>query len=239
MKFDETGIREVASGATSRIELWIKVLRTARIRNLLEVGVWKGEFAEQMLKQCDFLEQYYMLDPWANLPDWNKPYNVDTKTFDHIYDEAMRRTDFAASKRVVLRGRTKEVIDQIPDNSLDFAYIDGDHTLRGITIDLIRVLPKIKDGGLLGGDDFDTTPWRHGIAFEPSLVCPLSIYLAEAFNLPIAALPFDQFILQKGNSQSFTFIDITNRYSDLSLNRLPMSVFKSAIKQRLKGLLPK
>ena len=33
----------------------------------------------------------------------------------------------------MLRGTTTEVIDRVPDRSVDFAYIDGDHTLRGIT----------------------------------------------------------------------------------------------------------
>jgi hypothetical protein len=49
----------------------------------------------------------------------------------------------------VLRGRTRELINQIPDDSLDFAYIDGDHTLRGITIDLVRLLPKMREGGVI------------------------------------------------------------------------------------------
>ena len=29
----------------------------------------------------------------------------------------------------------------MPDGSLDFAYVDGDHTLRGITIDLVAFHP--------------------------------------------------------------------------------------------------
>jgi hypothetical protein len=128
------------------------------------------------------------------------------------------------------------VIDDIEDGSLDFAYIDGDHTLRGITIDLFKVLPKIKDGGLIGGDDFTNTPWQHGIRFEPTLVCPFSVYFAEAFDLPIVALPFEQFLIQKRTNASFTFIDTTKSYSDISLNRLPLTLFKSAIKQKVKKL---
>jgi len=58
---------------------------------------------------------------------------------------------------VILRGKTAEVIDQITDGELDLAYIDADHTLKGIAIDLIRVYPKVRDGGFLGGDDFTTT----------------------------------------------------------------------------------
>jgi len=187
---------------------------------MLEVGIWKGEYAQQILKQCEFIQRYYMIDPWANLPDWNKPFNVSPEVFEEVYEEAMTKTEFAAAKRVVLRGRTKEVIATIPDNFLDFAYIDGDHTLRGITVDLIKILPKMKEGGLIGGDDFTDTPWQHDMQYEPTLVCPFSIYFAEAMDLPIAALPFGQFVLQKSTASSFTFIDTTGMYSSISLNKL-------------------
>jgi hypothetical protein len=204
---------------------------------MLEVGVWKGEYAQQILERCDFIERYYMIDPWAKLPDWNKPFNVSPELFEEVYDEAMKRTDFAAAKRIVLKGRTKEVIDEIADDSLDFAYIDGDHTLRGITIDLIKILPKIKEGGFIGGDDFTNTPWQHGIRFEPTLVCPFSVYFAEAMDLPIAALPFDQFLMQKRNDSKFAFVDTTGACRDISLNRLPFSLFTSAIKGKVKRLI--
>jgi hypothetical protein len=157
----------------------------------------------------------------APLPDWNKPFNVDQGVFDDIYAEAMERTAFASERVIVLRGRTKEVIDRIPDSSLDFAYIDGDHTLRGITIDLVSLLPKLKEGGLVGGDDFVSNPWLHGIEFEPTLVCPFSIFFAEAMNLPILALSFGQFVIQKRANAYFCFIDTTGNYSDVSLNKQP------------------
>jgi len=115
------------------------------------------------------------------------------------------------------------VIDEIPDQSLDFAYIDGDHTLRGITLDLIQLLPKIKDGGLIGGDDFVNKPWQHGSAYEPTLVCPFAVYFAEAMRLPFVALPHKQFLIQKAADASFSFVDLTGTYSDLSLKKLSQS----------------
>jgi len=206
---------------------------------MLEVGVWRGEYAKQILEQCEFIKRYYMIDPWATLPDWNKPFNVSPEVFEEVYEEAMTKTDFASSRRVVLRGRTKEVIATIPDNSLDFAYIDGDHTLRGITVDLINILPKVHEGGLIGGDDFTDTPWQHDIRYEPTLVCPFSIYFAEAIDVPIVALPFNQFVLQKRNKSSFTFIDTTGNHSNISLNKLPSMVNKSAIKRTMKQIFAK
>lgn len=210
--------------STSRIQLWHRILKSSNSKTVVEIGVWKGDFSKDLLKTCEFIERYYMIDPWANLPDWNKPFNVDSETFDHIYDEAITKTSFAKDKITVLRGRTKEVIDKIPDNSLDFAYIDGDHTLRGITIDLINLLPKIKENGFIGGDDFTNNPWQHSIQFEPTLVCPFSIYFAEAMDLPIVAMPFNQFLIQKSSDTSFSFTDTTGTYNDLSLNKLPSRI---------------
>lgn len=219
-KIDDREFLAELCASGSRFELWKKFLELSHARTMLEVGVWKGEFAEEVLRECRSIECYYMVDPWANLPDWNKPFNIATELFDEIYDEAVRKTRFAADRIVILRGRTKEVIDQIPDGSLDFAYIDGDHTLRGITIDLIRVLPKIKDGGFIGGDDFIATPWQHDVHYEPSLVCPYSIYFAEAMDLPILALPHNQFLIQNDRSSRFSFLDTTGGYQDISLNKL-------------------
>jgi len=109
---------------------------------MAEVGVYRGDFAKVMLQQCDGLTRYYMIDPWKHLSGWNKPANQDDAVFGQFFQEAKEKTDFAAAKRVVLRGKTTEVIDQIPDGELDLAYIDADHTLKGIAIDLIRVYPR-------------------------------------------------------------------------------------------------
>ncbi len=220
MNLEDIKLSELTAGSRSRIDLWMNFLRLAEIETMVEVGVWKGDFAKEMLQACKDLKRYYMIDPWANLPDWNKPLNVKPQVFELAYAEAMKKTAFAASKLTVLRGRTKEVVGSIPDNSLDFAYIDGDHTLRGITIDLIQVLPKIKPGGFIGGDDFTSSPWQHSARFEPTLVFPYSVFFAEAMDMPIVALPYEQFLMQKRVGTRFSFTDFTGRYKDLSLNKL-------------------
>lgn len=221
MKIDNKTLTDISKNSDNRYQLWNSIIKIVQAKTVAEIGVWKGDFAFEILSDSSEIERYYMIDPWANLPDWNKPFNVDKQVFDKIYDEAINKTSFAAEKIHILRGRTKEVIDEIPDNSLDFAYIDGDHTLRGITIDLIKLLPKIKPNGIIAGDDFTTNPWQHDVQFEPTLVCPFAVYFAEAMDLPITALHHNQFFIQKCENVPFSFIDVTNRYQDLSLNKLP------------------
>jgi len=221
MNSEMSSLAKTGAESSSRLDLWIRILKSRNVRNMAEIGIWKGDFSRDVLKACGLIERYYMIDPWATLPDWNKPLNFQPESFDDVYLEAMQKTEFAAATRVVLRGRTKEVIHQIPDGSLDLAYIDGDHTLRGITIDLIKLWPKVKEGGLIGGDDFTRSPWQHDVRFEPTLVCPYSVYFAEAMGLPIVALPFNQFLIEKNSAVGFSFVDVPGGYDDLSLNKLP------------------
>jgi hypothetical protein len=133
-----------------------------------------------------------MLDPWRHLDDWNKPANQDNSVFESFFQAAKAKTEFAAARRPILRGKTTEVIDQIADGELDFAYIDGDHTLKGITIDLVRVYPKVKVGGFIGGDDFSKTIWMHKTSFEPTLgvsVCRLFCGGGRSDDLRAAEYP--------------------------------------------------
>jgi len=203
--------------------------------------VWKGDFAEYVLKECHAISQYYMIDPWRHLDSWNKPANVDDNSFESIYAEAMAKTKFAAEKISVLRGKTTDVIDQISDESLDFVYIDGDHTLKGISIDLIRSYPKVKPGCFIGGDDFSRSIWQHLPEFEPTLVFPFAVYFAEATGSQIFALPYGQFLIRKQHNinTTFSFEDLTGRYDDIGLRSqfLQREVLLSKIKRRIPARL--
>jgi predicted O-methyltransferase YrrM len=124
-------IRRCVSNSQSRIGFWTEFFRSAQVERMVEVGVYEGDFAVDVLRQCENIRKYYMIDPWKHLADWNKPANQDDGRFERMFQSVKSKTDFAQSRRVILRGKTVDVIDQVSDGELDFAYIDGDHTLRG------------------------------------------------------------------------------------------------------------
>jgi predicted O-methyltransferase YrrM len=208
-----SGALEAAVRASdNRSELWCTLLNAIGARHVAEIGVYRGNFAAELLSCCPGVETYYMIDPWRHLEDWNKPANRDDETFARIFEEAMSRTHDYARKRVVLRGRTSEVMTRIPDDSLDFVYIDGDHSLRGITIDLLHSYPKVRHGGWIAGDDFSPSIWQHGPRFEPTLVFPFAVYFAESLGLRIFGLPHNQFLIENRAESGYEFRDLTNRY---------------------------
>jgi len=213
-------VEDLASKARSRIDLWTAFVNSCRATHVAEVGVWKGEFAAAVLSACTSVTTYYMLDPWRHLHDWNKPANVSSAAFEEIYAEAMSRTEFAGPRRRVLRGTTLEIVDEIRDRTLDFVYIDGDHTLKGIATDLIAIRPKLRPGGFVAGDDFYPSIWQHGPAFEPTLVFPFAVHFALSVRGTIYALPFGQFLIAMPTdaaAESGSFIDLTGGYGSVDL----------------------
>src|SRR5713101_5081250 len=227
------------SKSRSRVELWAEFIRSIGVQRMAELGVYRGDFAAEILQSCEGLTAYYMIDPWRHLNDWNKPANQDDAVLGEFFRETKAKTDFAAAKRFILRGKTTEVIEQIPDGELDLAYIDSDHTLKGIAIDLIRVYPKVCTGGFLGGDDFTRSVWEHKTTFEPTLVFPFAVYFAEAVGATIYALPYAQFCLQKGNGAQFAFIDLTGEYDDVDLRNqfIPEKLLKITMWERFPRLM--
>ncbi|MGE2721059.1 class I SAM-dependent methyltransferase [Mycolicibacterium celeriflavum] len=219
VKVEEPFLRDLIADSASRFQLWTQFLRATRVETMAEIGVYRGRFAAEMLAECSAIEKYYMIDPWRHLEHWNKPANADDARFDTYLAEATANTEFAADKRVILRGTTAEVMDQIGDGTLDFAYIDGDHTLRGISVDLIKVYPKIRAGGWIGGDDFTHMVWQHGDRFEPTLVFPFAVHFAEAVGARIFGLPHLQFLICKPTEAAtgFQFVDLTGSYPDTAL----------------------
>jgi predicted O-methyltransferase YrrM len=216
-QLDDETLRALAMSSSSRMELWSRFIQTTGVREVAEIGVYRGNFAARMLSDCAGIATYYMIDPWRRLHGWNKPANVKNRAFARFYEEAIEKTRAWADKRVVLRGTTSRAIRSIPDGTLDFVYIDGDHTLRGITIDLVQAYAKVREGGWIAGDDFSRSIWQHDEIYEPTLVFPFAVHFAEAVGARIFALPHDQFLIEKRRRGGHKFIDLTGKYDALGL----------------------
>ena len=156
-----------------------------------EVGVFKGQLSQKMLQLVPDITQYTLVDSWRQLPGWNMPFNDnDNQKFEDIFQEAMKVTrDTYGQKVKVIRETSSVARDYVPDNSLDFVYIDGDHTAKGAVLDIMIWLAKVRCGGLILGDDYvdDKDPWGLGAEnkYDPIMVKSPVDAIAEALRVHV------------------------------------------------------
>jgi Methyltransferase domain len=133
-----------------------------------EVGVWKGELSAALLRYLR-PKRLHLVDPWLFMPDKPKAiYGGREATsqadMDAIYEQVLARfEDELRRGRVVIHRETSVgAAPAVADGSLDWVYVDGDHTYDGVRADLEAWAPKLKPSGLLTGDDYGSFGWWEG-----------------------------------------------------------------------------
>ena len=115
-----------------------------------EIGVLRGEFTEQI---CKAGLKVYGIDPWLKYNN----YRMDSRegSYDVIYEEAKGR--LAPYDCTLIRKTSMDAVADFPNDSLDFVYIDGNHTIRYIVEDIYEWNRKVRSGGIISGHDFGWT----------------------------------------------------------------------------------
>jgi len=184
-------------GVNQRVVKLAKIFNTLGHTTGAEVGVWQGSMAAGILNSVKSIKTYYLVDPWKHLENWNKPFNKQNDEFERVYSTAMNVTQqWAATKRVVLRGESRKMAEKVTDKSLDFVYIDGDHSARGTVIDVLSWWPKLKLGGILYGDDY-LDSLQHGKKFDPTMVKSIIDGFVEVTQVPFFNLGGNQYMIIK------------------------------------------
>jgi predicted O-methyltransferase YrrM len=111
-----------------------------------EIGVAEGRFSEAMHRAIPGL-QLMSVDPWAAYG------RISQRICDERYNRAVARLGKLEGVTIV-RKTSMEAARDVPDGSLDFVYIDADHSFRGAMLDILLWTPKVRRGGIVSGHDF-------------------------------------------------------------------------------------
>jgi len=141
---------------TKRYEWLISVINASHFKTGAEIGCAQGFTTGRVLRQCPGLVVLYAVDLWAPVPDeFTRDNNYDAWDFERVKMQFKENTLFNHSKLSILKGITWEQASRVPDNSLDFVFIDAGHTFECVKNDIMAWTPKLKGRGIISGHDIN------------------------------------------------------------------------------------
>lgn len=146
------------SGAEQRGDAILK--RVGRQARGVEVGVFRGVLSRYLLRKG--VQRLFMVDNW--LPAEEQP---DHYRETRDYCAGLSRDEAAANRAqalavssayseraVVIEMASVAASEKIGDRSMDFVFLDADHSYDGLMADIAAWSPKVRTGGWLCGHDY-------------------------------------------------------------------------------------
>jgi hypothetical protein len=127
-----------------------------------EIGVWRGNFSARLLRSAK-PTCLHLIDPWQHRsePAYENAMfgRRDQSQLERVYRGVHERFahEIAHGQVVIHRAPSTVALATLP--SLDWVYIDGDHTYEGVSADLRSCWERLAQDGRVGGDDYGVTGW--------------------------------------------------------------------------------
>lgn len=132
-----------------------------------EVGVRCGKLSERLLNAFPNLT-LRCVDLWEMYPDFERnlmPEKVGRwkKGFEEeqYISEFRERTKRFAPRAVEMQMSSEKGAVAVADGSLDFVYVDANHLYEYVRDDISYWLSKVRPGGIIAGDDYNSNPIAH------------------------------------------------------------------------------
>lgn len=114
-----------------------------------EVGVFRGLYSKCLLERVPGLK-LFGVDTWSYYYGYKDYKNDELK---EAYEEA--KENIKGHDCLLIKGKSREVVEQFEDESLDFVYIDANHSYEYVVEDIALWSKKVKKGGIVSGHDYN------------------------------------------------------------------------------------
>lgn len=114
-----------------------------------EIGVYKAAFTE---KFCQAGLKMFAIDPWMAYQGAGRTQQEQERQ-NFLFGHA-GRTLAPYKDCEIIRSTSMDALKYFADGSLDFVYLDGDHSFKHIAADIEEWSKKVKKGGIIAGHDY-------------------------------------------------------------------------------------
>jgi hypothetical protein len=144
--------------ATHYYGVFTKVIKENNYKIVAEVGIGYGTHAKYILQNND-IDKLYLIDPMKYYPNDGFAVDIMNQESDDHFNElhSLISNELSQWNNKVTWFRTESLNvtqEQIPDESLDCVFVDGDHSYNAVLEDLRFWFKKVRPGGQMLGDDY-------------------------------------------------------------------------------------
>jgi glycosyltransferase involved in cell wall biosynthesis len=131
--------------------------------HVVEVGAWKGSSTAYLAVEIINSGKNIKLDVvdiWTGSENDLTAFNTDTEFMQYnrnIFELFKKNVAPVLHALTPLQMTSVDAAKLYADKSLDFVLIDADHSYEEVKKDILAWLPKIKNGGVIAGDDYNPT----------------------------------------------------------------------------------
>jgi hypothetical protein len=118
-----------------------------------ELGVCRAHNLIYLLDRAEEVKMTYAIDPYT--PYIDEPWGlISQEEINGWRDTAFDILKDCGDRVKFLQMTSAEAVNHIPDNSLDYIFIDGDHNYQPVLDDCRAYWSKVKPGGIFAGHDW-------------------------------------------------------------------------------------
>ena len=138
-------------------------IQALKPRIVVELGVWLGESSFFMADLLDDNARLYAVDTWVDYPDIKDiPYmkNMMPKAYWQFLSNCLH---LGLAHKIIPVRMTSAQAAQALNISPNLVYIDASHAEEDVFNDIVDWYPKIIQGGICCGDDWNWESVRKGV----------------------------------------------------------------------------
>lgn len=146
------------------LKLFSFIISKSKEGQFVEIGSWMGCSAVCMAVEIINSNKpikLHCVDHWKGSPEHQKSHPPEF--FNSLLEKFKKNITPVQSVIEIHQMESTQASKLFKDNSLQFVYIDANHSYESVTQDILHWLPKVKCGGFIGGDDFNLKTVRKSV----------------------------------------------------------------------------
>ena len=116
-----------------------------------ELGAATGISTKQLLDNCSNLRKLVIVDIWKPIAQLDHPAGWGKDNMEEVFREKFK----GDTRLQILKGLSWDMAEEVENKSLDFVFIDADHSFECVKKDIRAWYQKVRKGGMICGHDIN------------------------------------------------------------------------------------